>query len=1041
MECPEENVFVDFVRGELPKAERSSVEAHIDECEGCSMVVAEMARLFADDVPEAEEGAEVESSDSGSGPQLIEDFPGAVDTDGAFSPSAITETAGEILIEPAALLPQGAKLGRYVVIDRVGAGGMGVVYSAYDPELDRKVAVKVLRRGAPFGASQNTSEKQRDRLMREAQAMAKLSHPNVITVHDVGTFEGQVFLAMEFIDGQTLGEWIKQTPRTWREVLKVFVAAGRGLAAAHAVDLVHRDFKPDNVLIGNDGRVLVMDFGLARPAAGKTGSFSAVGEVPSQQVLTASLTQTGALVGTPAYMAPEQLSSSRTNPLTDQFSFCVALYEGLYGKRPFQGRSFAELASNLVSGSFAPPPRDANVPALLRRVVFRGLAIEPEQRYATMDELIAALRHDPFRMWRRWGAVVLPAGLFLVGAIAYQRTQGPNVRYCEQVDELLDGVWDDEQRASVKQAFMATDRPFATDALNATTRSLDEYATRWVQMQGDACRDQLSGEQPQAVLALRMHCLERRRASLRTVSELLAEADAAVVEGAIDAARGLPELEICGDLDALTQSVPAPPDDPELREAVAEIERMIAEARVLRVAAKYTETEALMRQALVRAKEIDYRPIEAEALTVLATALERGGQLAEAETTYHRALSAALAGGHARVMGEVSVGLVWLTGGPERPLDEAERWATHGLAALEPLGPMPELQAQLNHALAIARLNHGELERAEHAVERVIEIREAAFGEGHHSLGAVMSTRGQLMAMRGRLDDAIDAFRLASSHMEHEYGSHHPHLATGIDNLAIALSERGDLGEARTLQLRALEIRESNLGPDHPEVGVSHLNISGTLNRGGDQVGSKFHSTRAIEIFSKVYGERSLELSSPLTNLANAEAALGEFEEALDHGRLAITLTQEHLGEEDVRVARYRMNLSRILVRMERFDEALAELRTALQTREKAKGSEDPLVGKTARELAELLVTKMDRADEAVGLAERAVRIAALAEVGADERGRARLVLAEALWLAEEHRDRARARTMAELSRKDFEGDGGDAEALAEVDAWLEAHR
>ena len=212
-------------------------------------------------------------------------------------------------------LARGDLVGRYTVLARLGAGGMGVVHAAYDPELDRKVALKVLRRGAlGTGMSSGPRNKQRDRLMREAQAMAKLSHPNVITVHDVGTFEGQVFLAMEFIDGQTLGEWFKQANRTWKEVLAIFIAAGQGLAAAHAVGLVHRDFKPDNVLIGNDGRVLVTDFGLARPAAGKTGSFSAVGEIPSQQVLTASLTQTGALVGTPAYMAPEQLAGTR--PMT-----------------------------------------------------------------------------------------------------------------------------------------------------------------------------------------------------------------------------------------------------------------------------------------------------------------------------------------------------------------------------------------------------------------------------------------------------------------------------------------------------------------------------------------------------------------------------------------------------------------------------------------------------------------------------------------------------------------------------------------------------
>ncbi|MEX1363699.1 MAG: tetratricopeptide repeat protein [Nannocystaceae bacterium] len=1045
MECPEENVIVDFVRGELPREARTQLETHIDECEVCSMVVAEMARLFADDAPDdmPELVAEPESEPylrvspaSGPSADLVQD-PRLADTDGAFSPSAVTQSAGEILVEPAAQLPQGAKLGRYVVIDRVGAGGMGVVYAAYDPELDRKVALKVLRRGAVAStASSGPGDKQRDRLMREAQAMAKLSHPNVITVHDVGTFEGQVFLAMEFIDGQTLGAWIKAEPRSWLEVLEVFAAAGRGLAAAHAVDLVHRDFKPDNVLIGRDGRVLVTDFGLARPAAGKTGSFSAVGEIPSQQVLTASLTQTGALVGTPAYMAPEQLAGNRPSPLTDQFSFCVALYEGLYGQRPFRGRSFAELASNVTSGTYLPPPRTVTVPRRVRRALFRGLATDPSARFESMDQLIDALRHDPWRPWRRWGTVVLPAGLFLVGAVAYQRSQAPPDGYCDDVDEQLVGVWDDDRREAVRTAFLATERPFARDALDATVERLDAYAVQWAQMQTDACRDQLRGEQPQAVLALRMHCLTRRRASLRAVADVLADADAAMVEGAIDAARGLTSLTTCEDLDALTHSVPPPSDDPQVREAVVELERRIDEGRALRDAAKFRETIELMEPAVAEAERIGFRPAEAEALSLLATALEREGRLDEAETTYHRALSAALAVGHARVMGEVSVGLVWLTGVPERPLDEAERWATHGLAALEPLGALPEAQAQLHHALAVARLNHGRLDEAELALNEGIAIREAAFGKGHHSLGAAMSTRGQLMAMRGRLDEAIEAFRAAGKHVEHEYGPRHPINATVIDNLGIALSERGDLEEARILQARALEIRLANLGLDHPDVGASHLNMAATLHALGDPAAAKVHALRALEIFSAVYGERSLELTSALTNLGNAEMQLGEHDSALAHHRLAVELAHEHLGDGHPRVGRYHHNLAGVLARMDQIDEAIAEFRTALRIRETSEGNEHPEVGQTATALADLLLQRGE-ADEAVALAERAVRIAALSETAQAERGDARWVLARALWESTAHRDRKRARQMAELARGDLAGEEDAAEIVGQIDAWL----
>ncbi|MBC8073951.1 MAG: protein kinase, partial [Deltaproteobacteria bacterium] len=273
MECPEENEIVDYVRGDVDESRRGAIEGHLDECPACLQVVGELARIF-----QRPEGAD--DPGAGSGPVQ----------DATFGPhetllDTSTTLRDEAQVDPVlAGLRDGAKLGRYVILARVGSGGMGVVFSAYDPELDRKVAIKLLR-GSPGGSGPKELAEQRARLLREAQAMAKLSHANVITVHDVGTFDDQVFVAMEFVDGNTLGGWLRERRRPWREVLPMLLAAGRGLAAAHAVNLVHRDFKPDNVLLGKDGRVLVTDFGLARPAAGKTDSFAAVSTMPGVRVL------------------------------------------------------------------------------------------------------------------------------------------------------------------------------------------------------------------------------------------------------------------------------------------------------------------------------------------------------------------------------------------------------------------------------------------------------------------------------------------------------------------------------------------------------------------------------------------------------------------------------------------------------------------------------------------------------------------------------------------------------------------------------------
>ncbi len=265
-------------------------------------------------------------------------------------------------------------VGRYIIRESVGAGGMGAVYAAYDPELDRTVAVKLLHAGVDEA-----------RLVREAKALAKLAHPNVITVHDVGTYVGGVFLAMEFVRGSTLKQWMRREARSWRDVVSVFVDAGRGLAAAHASGLVHRDFKPDNVLIGDDGRVRVLDFGIAgevrkdaRPTAPDLAG--AVEDAP--------LTMSGVLMGTPAYMAPEQFLGTDTDERTDQYGFSVALWEALYGARPYQADTIAALAYEVWCGTL-PDVRGRDVPAWLCRIVTRGLSSIPAQRYRSMNALLA----------------------------------------------------------------------------------------------------------------------------------------------------------------------------------------------------------------------------------------------------------------------------------------------------------------------------------------------------------------------------------------------------------------------------------------------------------------------------------------------------------------------------------------------------------------------------------------------------------------------------------------------------------------------------
>ena len=296
-----------------------------------------------------------------------------------------------------AVLPErGGLIGRYMVISQLGAGAMGIVIAAFDPELDRKVALKLLK-----VRDDGLVRTARKRLQREAQSLAKLAHPNVVAVHDVGVYAGQLFVAMEFVEGQTLSEWMREAvqPRPWQQVLEVFMAAGRGLTAAHENGLIHRDFKPDNVMIGADGRVRVMDFGLARGDEAPTGEERA--ELIAMKTPVEQLTRTGALMGTPGYMALEQFEGGTIDARCDQFGFCVALYEALYGERPFEGESIGQLVTALIDGEIKAPPRGTKVPAWLREVVRRGLAKDPQARHPSMQALLDALADDPVTRWRR----------------------------------------------------------------------------------------------------------------------------------------------------------------------------------------------------------------------------------------------------------------------------------------------------------------------------------------------------------------------------------------------------------------------------------------------------------------------------------------------------------------------------------------------------------------------------------------------------------------------------------------------------------------
>ena len=727
-------------------------------------------------------------------------------------------------------LKRGATIGRYVIISLVGRGAMGEVYAAYDPELDRKVAVKLLRASHQHSGTESDAKA---RLLREAQAIARLSHPNVIVVHDVGSIADRVFLAMEFIDGHTLGYWLRAATRSWRDVLGVFVPAGRGLAAAHASHLVHRDFKLENVMLGRDEKVRVMDFGMARedrvstddppmsagaatgaanPAPGsswtaagpadldatrvvpppfatstgggqKASGFDPVASRPSSPMAT-ELTQTGALMGTPAYMAPEQFAGQQADARSDQFSFCVALYEALYGERPFKGDSFNALAEHVLAGNVRPAPDGTAVPGWLRRVVVRGLRRNPDERWPSMDQLIEALSHDPGARRRR----IALAGISLLvvvasGVVVRHQVDRARLPSCQVSSDRFAGVWEGSatpgsRRASIATAFQATGKSFAADAFAGVSRLLDSYVGAWSRMYTDACQaTYVRGEQSGDVLDLRMACLQDRWNEVRALSGVMAEADASLVSNAVKASAALTSLEGCADVRTLRAAL-APPRDPSTRRTVDHIRARLAAAKAMSDAGRLTDSEAILSSLVPEAEGASYAPVLAEVLARLGSIQVRLRRALDADKTLEEAVWVAVAAHHDEVGAEAAVDHLFDIGYLQRDFVRADRAIRHAQALLDRLG---------GHDLLRARM-------ASH-------------------VAAVLDSRGDQR-------EAAARYRTALAIRERVLGPTHPDVATSLTNLAHTLSEMNQPEEALRMFNRAIDITAQALGPKHVDLAL-----------------------------------------------------------------------------------------------------------------------------------------------------------------------------------------------------------------------------
>ena len=747
------------------------------------------------------------------------------------------------------VLGRGAAIGRFVVLGLLGKGGMGEVYAAHDPELERQVAIKLLRGGAA-----SESPEGRTRLMREAQAIARVSHPNVVVVYDVGTLGNRVFIAMELVAGHTLRYWMHERTRTWPEVLEVFVAAGRGLAAAHERELVHRDFKPDNVMITPDGQVRVMDFGLVQLAGERTGSapdvpmthgaVSAVGAVDLEEdilstrplgstimatrtlggALSVELTRTGAALGTPAYMSPEQFRNERTDARTNQFSFCVALYEALYEERPFPGASLQELSTAVCSGVVSEAPEGKQVPGWLREALLRGLRRDPEERWPSMRALLAELDRHP--------------------AIANRR------RFAATAAEKLEGIWEAPRgpepvetpaKAEMRAAFVATGKSYAAKAWEGASQILDRYTRRWVDLYVEACEaTHVRGEQSAEVLDLRMGCLREGLEDLGALVRIFRRPTAQVVENAVSAASALGNLERCENIELL-RAVVRPPQDPSTRHEVDRLRSRLAEVRAFCRVGRIHEGLAAAAPLERAARDLQYGPLLAEVLLAVCRLPEEQGDMENAARICEEAMLTALVCRHEEVAAEAATLLAGHAGYGVARLDigAAEVWCRLAEALLQRIG-------------------------------------------GHDLLwGWLFTNRAGLRAKQGRVLEALEDSRLSVAAKEKALGPDQPDVGLSLCNLAVYLDELGELSAAVEEGGRALEIVERGFGPDHPRTALVLSNYSEYLARSGRWDEASAAAARALAIFEREADPDGMFAFVSLTALGTAHLGAWRVAEAL----------------------------------------------------------------------------------------------------------------------------------------------------------------
>lgn len=810
------------------------------------------------------------------------------------------------------------KVGDHEIVSLLGRGGMGVVYLAEDRRLDRKVALKRIlshRRG---------NAKARARLIAEAQQLARVQHPNVVTVFEVGVHEGHPFLVMEFVAGATLSDWVRAQPRSPAALLDIFVQAGEGLAAAHAASVLHLDFKPANILVTPEGVAKVADFGLAM-FADESDPDTAEAVTTKDAVTDSSLSN---MAGTPAFMAPEQFAG-RVSERSDQFAFGLALLATLSGIHPFGGRPAYQLTEK-SRREFLERLDRGRVPQRAFEVASRALELDPRDRWPSTRAMVDALKHN-----RRPSRTLLLCGAAIVGVatMTYAMTEQPDAGpTCADNRAGLADAWTEADRTKFDALVAAQ----ATDNVAAEylRERLDDYAEQWVSSRTSACETRNRDPTAEGLPDLRFACLDARRDELRATVDAILASPSAATENPVAYLGSLGELGACSDDDRLRSGAPLPPT--RSASVVAHSRTLVAQARTALAVAAVEEADAKLAEARSLSRQVDYPPLHAEILAREGALASFRSNFAEAEEKLTEAYFLADSIGYDAVADDAASELAFMTSTVDpRPPQESARWARLATASAE----RAKTSGQMRHLSTLATVAHG---RGDH--ETALSLFERA--------RQAPSTAGPLGA------------------------------AKIGNNMAVVLRALGRHEEAQAKLLESLELHRSLLGDAHTLTATAELRLATVLRVMGRPDEALPHARRAHEFLGDRSDRSGLEACSGyglvLRDVGDVEEGCARLEECVE---LATRLT----SADHVLTASHRVNVAACLQAQWEWDEASAHLRRALGTFEAA-GSPHADVARHALASVLLASTRLEKGAKATALREEAAALARLSSSSIAER-------------------------------------------------------